>query len=423
MKKNTISQSFEDFNKLSPEFTGERYTIGSGIRISYEHFNRYCFALSNIEQGSIVLDLGCGTGYGSILLAQKAKAVYAVDIDQVSLDLLSAVCKKHKISNVYPVCCDINQIEDCLGLPAGQINAVVCHELIEHINQADQLALLNKISSAAGPFSKDCQLFISTPEKEIYNSINVAHNQFHLQELEEKEFKNLLSSSFKNSKFFWQMPVAGDLILSTEGETNLKSEVINYINWNNGFNRVGHPEPKMPFGKKGVYMYAISSNTKIPLSLKSSLLIDVENREIIERFAIAADELRKLNQLVKTPPQVKEPLAVVQRVNISSEEKLQIASAKKIKSLIFEVEKIAAQKVKIEQELERLRPMLDNIGQDMLDRILETPLLVGEAIAYYDLRRRFAHRLANYILFKLQRRKSYIAASKLFKFVRLVMSS
>ena len=48
------------------EFTGERFTTDCVREIWYEHWHRYVFALSAV-QNKVVLDLACGEGYGSHL--------------------------------------------------------------------------------------------------------------------------------------------------------------------------------------------------------------------------------------------------------------------------------------------------------------------------------------------------------------------
>ena len=57
------------------EFTGERFIPGAAGEIWYEHWHRYHFA-ANLVGGREVLDVACGDGYGSALLARHASACY-----------------------------------------------------------------------------------------------------------------------------------------------------------------------------------------------------------------------------------------------------------------------------------------------------------------------------------------------------------
>ena len=61
------------------EFTGERFIPGTPGEIWLEHWHRYHFA-ARWAHGRTVLDVACGEGYGSALLARHAARVTGVDI-------------------------------------------------------------------------------------------------------------------------------------------------------------------------------------------------------------------------------------------------------------------------------------------------------------------------------------------------------
>lgn len=60
--------------------TGERLLTGYFDRYSVEHLHRYALA-RQLAHGKDVLDIACGEGYGSNLLATIARTVTGVDID------------------------------------------------------------------------------------------------------------------------------------------------------------------------------------------------------------------------------------------------------------------------------------------------------------------------------------------------------
>ena len=66
-------------------FTGERFIPGTRGEIWIEHWHRYHFA-SRFVAGKRVLDLACGEGYGSALLARRAATVVGVDVSQAAID-------------------------------------------------------------------------------------------------------------------------------------------------------------------------------------------------------------------------------------------------------------------------------------------------------------------------------------------------
>ncbi len=88
--------------------------------------------LIRVERGSTVADLGAGSGYFTVRLARAvgiAGKVYAVDIQQGMLDLLTRAAAKERLSNVVPVLA----AEDDPRLPAASMDLVlmvdVYHEL------------------------------------------------------------------------------------------------------------------------------------------------------------------------------------------------------------------------------------------------------------------------------------------------------
>jgi 2-polyprenyl-3-methyl-5-hydroxy-6-metoxy-1,4-benzoquinol methylase len=66
-------------------FTGERFIPGTRGEIWIEHWHRYHFAARWVK-GKRVLDLACGEGYGSALLARHAESITGVDVSQQAID-------------------------------------------------------------------------------------------------------------------------------------------------------------------------------------------------------------------------------------------------------------------------------------------------------------------------------------------------
>ena len=62
------------------EYTGERYVPVVGGAIALEHWHRYLIAREIVMERD-VLDIACGEGYGSSVLAGVAKSVVGVDFD------------------------------------------------------------------------------------------------------------------------------------------------------------------------------------------------------------------------------------------------------------------------------------------------------------------------------------------------------
>jgi protein-L-isoaspartate O-methyltransferase len=64
--------------------TGERLSHGHSLQTEAEHFHRY-YVARQMARGVDVLDIACGEGYGSALLAQVARSVVGIDLDEEAI--------------------------------------------------------------------------------------------------------------------------------------------------------------------------------------------------------------------------------------------------------------------------------------------------------------------------------------------------
>ena len=90
-----------------------------------------------------VLDIGCGEGLGTWLLAAECGYAKGVDFDA---DLI-AVAKKNWPSEKAEFTC-----EDVLAMQSGEFDAVVSFDVIEHILPANADAFLRGIAAQLTPF-------------------------------------------------------------------------------------------------------------------------------------------------------------------------------------------------------------------------------------------------------------------------------
>lgn len=158
--------------------------VQSRGRLAYEHLHRYAICRDHVKRKR-VLDLACGTGYGSNILASVASSVVGVDI---SKDAIAAAIEIHQRENLS------FEVADCFALPfdEGSFDVIVANEMIEHV--ADHAALL---AEAKRVLKKDGALLVSTPNKPVYNRY-IAPNEFHVSEVTIEEFSDELSRVFEN---------------------------------------------------------------------------------------------------------------------------------------------------------------------------------------------------------------------------------
>src|SRR5947209_2650970 len=106
------------------EFTGERVVPGKvEPDLWNEHLSRYYFAQPLMAQKS-VLDLGCGTGYGSFILASVAQVVLGLDISQETVSFARQNYSAANLSFFVADCSRLSLASDCL-------EGIVCFEVIE----------------------------------------------------------------------------------------------------------------------------------------------------------------------------------------------------------------------------------------------------------------------------------------------------
>jgi GT2 family glycosyltransferase/SAM-dependent methyltransferase/glycosyltransferase involved in cell wall biosynthesis len=170
------------------EFTGERYVPTlDAPEISYEHWHRYLYALTLVE-GKTVLDIACGEGYGTALLAQKATRVVGID---VNVEAVAHAARTYLQPNLeFRTGC-----AEALPIAESQVfEVIVSFETIEHLDEHKQIQFLNEVKRLLKP---EGVFLISTPNKRTYSDQANYRNKFHLKEFYESEFCALLGRFFR----------------------------------------------------------------------------------------------------------------------------------------------------------------------------------------------------------------------------------
>ena len=165
------------------EWTGERYLPEIPGNIRLEHVHRYLLA-KELSGGRRVLDIACGEGYGSELLARTAAHVVGVDIVPA---VVAHANRRYRRQNLVFVAGSAAAIP----IADHSVDLVVSFETLEHLDQhEDMMRDLKRILRPGG------LLVMSSPDRRQYSDLPDYHNPFHTRELYRAEFEQLLGSRF-----------------------------------------------------------------------------------------------------------------------------------------------------------------------------------------------------------------------------------
>ncbi len=261
------------------ENTGERMipALHRGLNKYGAHLIRYQAALPFIKDRT-VLDIACGTGYGSQLMAKTAKKVYGVDL---SAESVAYATEHHGAKNIEFLAGDAIKIP----LPDQAVDIVVSYETIEHV--PDYKAFLAEVKRVMKPAGT---LIISSPN----SAVSLGGNQYHHKEFNLAEFKTALKENFQYHEMYHQSLWLYNTLLKEK----LQSE-----EWQKGL-----PTAKVAVAKpeESEFFVAIASDGKITKAVDPAGIITEYHRQqpslrreitkLKDRLAAAEKEVGRLKQ-------------------------------------------------------------------------------------------------------------------------------
>ena len=151
-----------------------------------EHLFRYQWAEQYVRGPMKILDLACGTGFGSALVSRAAGVtVIGGDLDPPSLAVAAAEFGTD--SGPHFAAMDGTR----LPLPDRSLDLILSYETVEHIERyRDFVGELARILKKRGT------LLLSTPNRLVTSPDGVIRNPFHTQEFDMPELGRVLSGHF-----------------------------------------------------------------------------------------------------------------------------------------------------------------------------------------------------------------------------------
>lgn len=204
-----------------------------------EHIHRYIFACQLVKNKH-VLDLACGEGYGSNLLADVAKKVVGLDVDHKTIQNAE---KKYNKKNLSFICCDASK----LCFDDNFFDIVVSFETIEHLeNQELFLKEVKRVLKHNGI------LILSTPNKKKFSDERNQINPYHIREFYLHEFETLINNEFKNSHILTQ-----DIYNTSFIHSNSKKDLPDIY--------IGDFKHFEIYNTEGLFFITVASDDELPL--------------------------------------------------------------------------------------------------------------------------------------------------------------
>ena len=237
-------------------WTGERLETFVYNENTNEHLHRYALAIQLVS-GKDILDIACGEGYGSNLMAASARSVAGVDIDEQTIVRAKEKYKKENLSFLAGSVVHI-------PYPDANFDVVISFETIEHHDEHEKM--MQEIKRVLRPGGI---LFISSPDKLYYSDKTGFKNTYHVKELYRTEFEGLLKKHFTNNQFFGQRSFFGSIIAPFAGSAGADALTV----FKSDYTAVDSS------GMNAVYVVALASDGPLP-PFNDSLL---DGAEVLRR--------------------------------------------------------------------------------------------------------------------------------------------
>ena len=136
--------------------------INTETLLASEHVHRYEFA-ANLCEGLRIVDLCCGSGYGSLILQRSARSVIGVDVDVATIEAAARMDAPIEFvaGDAYAYLRTVS---------AADVDALVCFEGLEHVPNLDDVA-----AELARLAAEGVALVLTIPNSHMWDEVNEFH--------------------------------------------------------------------------------------------------------------------------------------------------------------------------------------------------------------------------------------------------------
>jgi SAM-dependent methyltransferase len=242
----------------------ERLTTEDLARDDYlaaSHLHRYGLAVE-LCAGLRVADLGCGTGYGSALLGERAASVTGIDVDP---EVIAGAARAHGGERVSFVAADA--LDWLRAADPAELDALVMFEALEHVGDLDAvLEQLRRLADAG------VRLVLSVPNSRTFGEVN----RFHLTDFDLDLARRSLGG-LGDVQWAFQHLAEGSLVLTEDAtsgdavEGRLRRAVQAEPEYANAFiAAVGFPAGALRQATATLHLVATPSHNRYMMALEQS---------------------------------------------------------------------------------------------------------------------------------------------------------
>jgi 2-polyprenyl-3-methyl-5-hydroxy-6-metoxy-1,4-benzoquinol methylase len=179
--------------------------------IACEHIHRYDFA-AELCRGTRVLDLACGSGYGTSILAETAASAHGIDNDVATVDLAAATVGERSTAT-FAAADALDTLERDLS---DSYDAIVCFEALEHFD-----GLERAVRGLRDQARRGVRLVMSVPNSRAFEE----DNEFHVTDFGYEQAL-ALAEEFDGATMIGQYLTEGSAIV-VAGADGVDSRLVN----------------------------------------------------------------------------------------------------------------------------------------------------------------------------------------------------